>query len=46
MVYVSTAAGIISDKNNEPTTVMMTCTFVDTKDFMENYGLSFVLSPL
>jgi hypothetical protein len=41
MVYVSTAAGIISDKNNEPTTVMMTCTFVAVKD-----GLGSVLSPL
>jgi hypothetical protein len=32
MVKVSTAAGIISGENNEPTTVIMHCTFADVKD--------------
>jgi len=33
MVWVPTAAGIISGKNNEPTTAVMTCTFLDIKDY-------------
>ncbi len=32
MVQVPTAAGIISGKNNDPTAVLITCTFVAVKD--------------
>jgi hypothetical protein len=32
MVKVSTAAGIISGENNEPTTVIMNHSFSDVKD--------------
>ena len=31
-INASTAAGTISGKNNEPTTVVMDCTFADVKD--------------
>jgi hypothetical protein len=32
IIQVSTVAGIISGKNNEPTTVVMNCTFMPVKD--------------
>ena len=35
-VQVPTAVGIISGKNNEPTTVVMTCTFVAVKDGLDS----------
>jgi hypothetical protein len=41
MVSVPTAVGIISGKNNEPTTVVMTCTLVHLKDYIEKIWFRF-----
>ena len=37
-----TVVGIISGKNNEPTTVVMACIFVHVKDYIESWSSSIV----